>query len=94
MKFFHRKKNELNLLCGDFNVAPYEDDVWSHKQLRNVVSHTNIERKKLLEILNKGNLVDAVRIFNNPQKIFLLGGATGQKILTKTTEAEDLIIFG
>ena len=29
-----------------------------------------------------------------PQKIFLLGGATGQKILTKTTEAEDLIIFG
>ena len=65
-KFFSSKKNELNLLCGDFNVAPYEDDVWSHKQLRNVVSHTNIERKKLLEILNKGNLVDAVRIFNNP----------------------------
>ena len=32
--------------------------------------------------------------FNNPQKIFLLGGATGQKTLTKTTEAEDLIIFG
>ena len=44
--FFIEKKNELNLLCGDFNVAPYEDDVWSHKQLRNVVSHTNIERKK------------------------------------------------
>ena len=64
--FFSSKKNELNLLCGDFNVAPYEDDVWSHKQLRNVVSHTDIERKKLLEILNKGNFMDAVRIFNNP----------------------------
>ena len=54
------------MLCGDFNVAPYEDDVWSHKQLRNVVSHTDVERKKLLEILNKGNLIDTIRIFNNP----------------------------
>ncbi len=28
------------LLLGDFNVAPLECDVWSHKQLINVVSHT------------------------------------------------------
>jgi exodeoxyribonuclease-3 len=31
------------LLVGDFNVAPLECDVWSHKQLINVVSHTPIE---------------------------------------------------
>ena len=27
------------LICGDFNVAPHENDVWSHKQLLRVVSH-------------------------------------------------------
>src|SRR3546814_12145029 len=31
------------ILVGDFNVAPLECDVWSHKQLLNVVSHTPIE---------------------------------------------------
>ncbi|MEC7551947.1 MAG: exodeoxyribonuclease III, partial [Pseudomonadota bacterium] len=28
------------ILVGDLNIAPYEHDVWSHKQLLNVVSHT------------------------------------------------------
>ena len=31
------------ILAGDFNVAPLEHDVWSHKQLLEVVSHTPIE---------------------------------------------------
>ncbi len=31
------------LIVGDFNVAPLECDVWSHKALLNVVSHTPIE---------------------------------------------------
>ncbi|PMU86690.1 exodeoxyribonuclease III, partial [Pseudomonas sp. GP01-A4] len=31
------------LLVGDLNIAPLEADVWSHKQLLNVVSHTPIE---------------------------------------------------
>src|SRR5436190_1197803 len=31
------------IVVGDFNVAPLECDVWSHKQLINVVSHTPIE---------------------------------------------------
>ncbi len=31
------------LLVGDFNIAPLESDVWSHKQLLKVVSHTPIE---------------------------------------------------
>src|SRR3546814_7090353 len=31
------------ILVGDFNVAPLECDVWSHKQLLNVVRHTPIE---------------------------------------------------
>jgi exodeoxyribonuclease III len=32
-----------SILVGDLNVAPLEHDVWSHKQLLNVVSHTPIE---------------------------------------------------
>jgi len=31
------------LLMGDFNIAPLPEDVWSHKQLLDVVSHTPVE---------------------------------------------------
>ncbi|MEM7522339.1 MAG: exodeoxyribonuclease III [Pseudomonadota bacterium] len=31
------------VLVGDLNIAPLEDDVWSHKQLLKVVSHTPVE---------------------------------------------------
>lgn len=31
------------LVAGDLNIAPYEHDVWSHKQLLKVVSHTPVE---------------------------------------------------
>lgn len=53
-------------MCGDLNVAPYEDDVWSHKSLRNVVSHTEVERTRLNEILNNCNFIDSLRHFINP----------------------------
>ena len=32
-----------SILVGDLNIAPLEHDVWSHKQLLNVVSHTPVE---------------------------------------------------
>ena len=32
---------------GDLNIAPLETDVWSHKQLLKVVSHTPVEVEKL-----------------------------------------------
>lgn len=31
------------MIVGDFNIAPLESDVWSHKQLLKVVSHTPLE---------------------------------------------------
>jgi exodeoxyribonuclease-3 len=40
------------LICGDFNIAPHEDDVWSHKQLLKVVSHTPVETEALDALLN------------------------------------------
>ena len=35
------------ILVGDLNVAPLEHDVWSHKQLLDVVSHTPVETEAL-----------------------------------------------
>ena len=60
MKSFFSNK-DINILAGDLNIAPYENDVWSHKQLKNVVSHTEIERTKLLDILESGNFVDTFK---------------------------------
>ena len=31
------------LLAGDFNIAPGEDDVWNHRHMLKVVSHTPVE---------------------------------------------------
>ena len=50
------------ILVGDLNIAPLEHDVWSHKQLLTVVSHTPIE----VEHLNAWRdtaFADAVRHF-------------------------------
>ena len=49
------------IIVGDLNVAPLECDVWSHKQLLSVVSHTPIECEKLLGLQKAGGWVDAVR---------------------------------
>lgn len=50
------------LLAGDLNVAPGEHDVWSHKQLRDVVSHTPPETERLGTWLDTGFL-DVARHF-------------------------------
>ncbi|WP_114389926.1 exodeoxyribonuclease III [Notoacmeibacter marinus] len=42
------------VLVGDLNIAPLETDVWSHKQLLKVVSHTPVETETL-EKLRVGN---------------------------------------
>ena len=51
-----------NVIVGDLNIAPLEHDVWSHKQLLDVVSHTPPETKGLTAWQNTG-FVDAVRRF-------------------------------
>ena len=49
------------ILVGDLNVAPLEHDVWSHKQMLKVVSHTPIECEKLTTAQKTGNWVDIMR---------------------------------
>ena len=51
------------IAVGDFNIAPMEHDVWSSKQLRNVISHTAAEREKLAYMLDSLSWVDAIRHF-------------------------------
>ena len=43
--WFEARRGEPNrfVLTGDFNIAPLDTDVWSHKQLLKVVSHTPVE---------------------------------------------------
>lgn len=50
------------VLVGDLNIAPLEHDVWSHRQLLTVVSHTPVEVEHLLAWQRTG-FVDAVRHF-------------------------------
>lgn len=57
----NNKKNKSSVLCGDFNIAPLKEDVWSHNQLKNVISHTLLERKKLKEFQKSGKWCDTIR---------------------------------
>jgi exodeoxyribonuclease-3 len=59
------------ILVGDLNVAPLEHDVWSHKQMLKVVSHTPVECEKLTAVQATGNWFDALRYFvPEPQKLY------------------------
>lgn len=49
------------VLVGDLNIAPREDDVWSHKQLLKVVSHTPVEIAHLSQTQEAGAWVDITR---------------------------------
>jgi len=51
------------ILTGDFNIAPLESDVWNHKQLLKVVSHTPIEVDALTRLKESNSWVDLGRHF-------------------------------
>jgi exodeoxyribonuclease-3 len=51
------------VLVGDLNIAPLEHDVWSHKELLDVVSHTPVEVAALTRWREQAQLHDAVRHF-------------------------------
>ena len=57
------KKSDRLVTLGDFNIAPLEHDVWSSKQLKDVVSHTPIEREKIGGMYGSLDWHDAIRHF-------------------------------
>jgi exodeoxyribonuclease-3 len=58
---FAASRPEKSILVGDLNIAPREDDVWSHKQLLKVVSHTPIEVEYLGNAQEAGGWTDVTR---------------------------------
>jgi exodeoxyribonuclease-3 len=59
------------LLTGDLNIAPGEHDVWNHKQLLDVVSHTPVETSGLNKAREAGAFVDLMRAARpEPEKLF------------------------
>ncbi len=58
---FHADKPTKSILVGDLNIAPREDDVWDHKKLLKVVSHTPVEVEALAQVQDAGDWVDVTR---------------------------------
>lgn len=58
-----RKKKKRMIMVGDFNVAPLEHDVWSHKQLLKIVSHTPIETEAMAKLKATLGWIDTSRHF-------------------------------
>ena len=57
----HREAPKKSILVGDLKIAPREDDVWNHKQLLKIVSHTPVETNLLNDAIAAGNWVDVTR---------------------------------
>lgn len=58
---FHAHRPDRAILVGDLNIAPREDDVWNHKALLKIVSHTPIEVEHLAAAQEAGGWVDVTR---------------------------------
>ena len=59
------------VLVGDLNIAPLEHDVWSHRQLLDVVSHTPVEVEALKGWQAAGGWHDGLRHFvPDDQKLY------------------------
>jgi exodeoxyribonuclease-3 len=66
-----RKKGRPAILVGDLNIAPFETDVWSHKQLLDVVSHTPVEVDSLTKMRAAHDWVDVARLRHpEPQRLY------------------------
>ncbi len=58
---FRTDRPERSILVGDLNIAPREDDVWNHRQLLKIVSHTPVETEGLETAREEGAWVDITR---------------------------------
>lgn len=63
--------NNKGIIVGDLNIAPLEDDVWSHKKLKRVVSHTPIEVDAMTSLQEAHDWFDVMRHFvPEPEKLY------------------------
>ena len=62
------KQDNRMIMVGDLNVAPLETDVWSHKQLLKVVSHTPVEVEHMNALRDAHDWVDVMRQHVPPEE--------------------------
>jgi len=63
-----KNKKKKMILLGDLNIAPLPHDVWSHKQLLKVVSHTPAEVERLDALKESLDWCDVARHFVPPEQ--------------------------
>jgi exodeoxyribonuclease-3 len=59
--WFAAERPRKAILVGDLNIAPREDDVWNHRSLLRIVSHTPIEVEGMAAMQGAGGWVDVTR---------------------------------
>jgi len=59
--WFRENRPGKAVMVGDLNIAPLEDDVWSHKQMLKIISHTPIEVEHLGAAQEAGGWIDVTR---------------------------------
>ena len=64
----YANKPSRSIFLGDVNIAPLDNDVWSHKQLLKEISHTPREIDLFKQWESSGNLIDAPRQFCSEDK--------------------------
>ncbi|MAN46970.1 MAG: exodeoxyribonuclease III [Alphaproteobacteria bacterium] len=68
---YKKQSKTPRVLVGDLNVAPHENDVWSHKQLLKIVSHTPEETERLEDSRNQAKFADIARLsVDDKQKLY------------------------
>lgn len=58
----HRPEDPA-VLMGDFNIAPLPSDVWDHRKMLRVITHTPVEVDHLRQVQDSCGWVDAAREF-------------------------------
>jgi exodeoxyribonuclease-3 len=75
------------IITGDLNVAPGENDVWSHRQMSRVVSHTPVELEAFAALMDSMDFSTCrAWPFRNPRN-FIPGGATAPPTSANPTAA-------
>ena len=68
--YFHNNLPKKSILVGDLNIAPLPEDVWDHRKMVKVVSHTPIEIEHLEAVKRAGGWVDVTRKDLPNQKLY------------------------
>lgn len=69
--FASRPADAPIVLAGDLNVAPGEHDVWNHRHMSRIVSHTPVEVAAMESLRASLNFTDLVRrVVPEPAKLF------------------------